>query len=321
MDGAQNNDALFVEEFPTAPGQIPPIRRFKFIAGDYFAAMGNPLLAGRALTWRDAQERRPVVVVSASLAREYWSSPAAAIGKRVRSIAGADVEAAGTGILWREIVGVVGDEYDDGVEQPLPAIAYWPTSMAGFWGNELFVQRSLVFALRTRAGVDPNALAVAARDAVWAENPNLPLASLRTQQEIYARSLQRTSFTVLLLGIAAAMALLLGLVGLYGVISYLVSLRTRELGLRLALGARPRDVVVMMVRHGALLTAGGVAIGIAVSLGAARLLASLLHGVSPYDLAAYGLVVPVLGVAALLASFVAARRAGRVEPMRSLRAE
>ncbi len=319
MDGSDSNDALMVEGFEPAPGQLPPVRRFKFVGADYFAALRSPLLAGRAITWDDVERRSPVVVVSASLAREYWPTPGAALGGRVRSIDPSDLVPGGQGQPWREIVGVAADEYDDGVDQPAPRLVYWPMAVDKFWGGDPFVQRSMVFLLRTEG--EASNLAAAAQRVVWARAPTLPLANLKTQGEHYRRSLSRTTFTLTLLVLAAAIALVLAVVGLYGVITYLVSLRTRELGVRLALGAAPRDVVVMMVRQGSVLAAAGVAIGLGACLLAMRLITGLLHGVSPRDPLAYAAVTALLLAVTVLASLVAARRAGRVDPITSLRAE
>jgi ABC-type antimicrobial peptide transport system permease subunit len=157
--------------------------------------------------------------------------------------------------------------------------------------------------------------------AVWSVNPNLPLANVRTLEEIYDASLARTSFTLVMLAIAGAMALLLGVAGIYGVISYSVSQRTREIGIRIALGAQKAEVTRMFVRHGLGLAAIGIACGLAAAFGLMRLMSSLLFDVSPIDPLTYGAVALSLVVAAVMASHVPAVRATMVDPVEALRAE
>ncbi len=159
------------------------------------------------------------------------------------------------------------------------------------------------------------------RKAIWSVNSSLPVRNLRTLPDLMAQSVARTSFTLVLLSISAAVALLLGTIGVYGVISYAVSQRTGELGMRIALGARARDVTGMVLRQGLLLSITGVAIGLVLSLGVTRLMADLLFGVSPGDPLTYAAVAVGLVGVALLASYLPARRAARVDPMTALRAE
>jgi predicted permease len=311
MDGSHSNDPIFAEDRVYSEGQIPPLRRYKFISPGIFAAMGNPLAAGRDMSWTDIYERRPVVLISENLAREFWHSPAAAVGKRIRENPKAP---------WREIIGVAGNERDDGPDKNAPAIVYWPVLLKGFWGEAVSVQRGVAFAIRSsRAGSATFLKEV--QQAVWSVNPNLPIADIRTVKEIYTRSMARTSFTLVLLTLAAAMALLLGVVGIYGVISYSVSQRTREIGIRMALGASQRTVRRMFVRHGLALTGIGVACGLAAALALTRLMTALLFGVSAVDPITYCAVPVALAFAAWLASYVPARRATVIEPVDALRAE
>ena len=311
MDGSNNNDPVFAQDKSYTESQIPPMRRFKFVSPGFFGSMGNPLLSGRDLDWTDVYERQPVVLVSENLARELWRSPAAAVGKRVRENPNG---------IWREVIGVVGNERDDGVDHKAPTVIYWPMVVKQFWNEPLSVQRTLAFAIRSnRTG--SAGLLKDVRQAIWSVNANLPIADVRTVEELYSKSMSRTSFTLTILGIAGCMALLLGVIGIYGVISYSVSQRTREIGIRMALGAPKHNVSQMFVRQGLLLTGIGVAAGLAAALALSRLMTSLLFEVSPVDPVTYLAVSGGLLAAALLASYVPARRAASLDPMESLRVE
>ena len=315
MDRQDSNDALEAESDPVNPGEIPPIRRYTWIGAGYFDTMGNTMLAGRDFTWGDIEDRARVVVITADLARAHWGDPAAAVGQRVRQAAG-DI---GTS-PWFEVIGVVDAVYDDGVAQESVPIVYWPQEVEQFWGQEYETPRSMRFVVRASVE-DPTSLLPAARAAVWEVNPNLPVASVRTLEEIAADSLAQTSFTLVMLGIASAVALFLGIVGIYGVISYIVSQRTREIGIRMAMGAETGDVSRMVLRQALLLTGGGVVVGLAAAAGLTRLMAALLFGVRAIDPVTFGSVAVGLSVVALFASWLPARRAAGVDPVVALRAE
>jgi putative ABC transport system permease protein len=304
MDGEDNGNPLQVQDFRVAEGSLPPLRRFKSFAPGYFETMGNPVVAGRSITWTEVHERRPVVVVSEVLAREYWKEPARALGKRVR----------GSPDRWYEIVGVVGDERDDGLNQPPTAIVYWPML------NDSYERRTMAYAVRSDRVGAPGFLAEL-RQAVWSVNPAVPLAAVQTLDEIQARSMAQTSFAMVMLAIAASVALLLGIVGIYGVIAYTAAQRIREIGIRMALGARTVDVRNMFLRHGLGVTVAGLALGIAAALVLSRVMSALLFGVEPMDQVSYVAVSAVLGSVALLATYLAARRATRVDPMIAMRAD
>ena len=305
MDGEDNTNAIEVEEFPVPEGRLPRLRRFKSIAPGYFETMGNPVVAGRSFTWNEIYERRHVIVISSPLAREYWGEPARALGKRVRSYPGDP---------WREIVGVVGEERDDGLNQPPTAIAYWPML------NETYRWRTMAYAVRsTRVGT-PGFLGEL-EQAVWAVDPNLPLADVLTLDEIQSRSMAQTSFALVMLGIAASIALCIGVVGIYGVIAYAATQRTREIGVRMALGAQVGDVRKMFLRHGLALAATGIVLGIVIAVVLTRVMAAFLFGVGPLDPITYAVVSAVLAAIALLATYLPARRASRVDPIMALRTD
>ena len=311
MTGQGWTDPVFLEGRTYAEGQLPPLRRFKFVSPGFLGTLGMPLVAGRELTWNDTYKKIPVAMISENVARELWNDPSAALGKRIRVSTKDD---------WREIIGVVGDVYDDGVAKPATTSVYWPLMMDHFESEDSFAFRDVAFILRSsRTGSESFLNEV--RQAVWSLNPNLPLAEVHTLDFFYKRSMARTSFTLIMLGVAGSMALLLGVVGIYGVIAYSVSQRTREIGIRMALGAQQKTLTGMFVRHGLTLTGIGVACGLAVAIVVMRLMSSLLFKVSPVDPVAYGAASLGLVATAFLASYLPSRRATTVDPVEALRAE
>jgi predicted permease len=311
MDGNDSNDPIFREDQPTPEGQMAPLRRYKWIPENYFKTMGRPLIAGRDITWADVHGMAPVAVITESLAREFYGNPARAIGQRIRNTPKS---------TWREIVGVVGNEHDDGVTRGATAVVYWPLMMRDFWDQGVMVQRSMAYVIRTPRLQDQGFLREV-QQAVWSVNPNLPLARPRTVQEIYDDSMAETSFTLVILGIAASVTLLLGLVGIYGVIAYIVTQRKREVGIRIALGAHSGEVQRMFVTRGLLLTGIGLVVGLAAAAALMRLMSSLLFGVNPFDPVTYVAVISGLAVVALLATWLPARAATKIDPMLALRSE
>jgi len=214
----------------------------------------------------------------------------------------------------------VGDVHDDGVHREAPAIVYWPSLMETFLGQEINVRRAVTFAIRSgRAGSDGFLAQV--RDAVSGVEPDVPLTRVRTLGDVYGRSLATTSFALVMLATAAAMALVLGVIGIYGVIAQAVAQRRREIGIRTALGASRRELEAMFVRRGLTLALTGVVCGLAAAVALTRLMASLLFGTSPLDPAIYVLVALGLTSIAALASYVPARRAALIDPVQTLRGE
>ena len=311
MDGNDSNDLLYAQDRTYREGELPPIRRFVNVSPGFFSTMGIPLVAGRDLTWAEIYQTRPVALISENLAREYWGEPSNALGKRIR-VANTDD--------WREIIGVAKNVYFDGVSQKAPPTVYWPVYMTKFEGQADTVRGAVSFVLRSpRAG--SAAFMSQVQQAVWSINGDLPLADPGTVGELYAKSMARTSFTLVMLCVAGGMALLLGIVGIYGVISYAVSQRTREIGIRMALGAKRETLTSMFVRQGLLLAAIGVVFGVAAAFATMRFMASILFHVSPMDPWTYSLSTLVVIVIAWVACYLPSRRAAQVNPVNALRAE
>ena len=311
MEGFDSGwDAVYAEDKIYSDEEIPPLHLFKYVSPGFCRTAGTRIIAGRELTWTEVYGLRPVVMVSENLARELWGTPSAAIGKRLTEF---------PKMPWHEVVGVIQDVRENGVQEKAPEIVYWPSMMGNLFGpGPAETVRTMTFVIRSdRTGTEGFLNEV--RQAVWSVNSNLPLASVRTMQVVYDKSVARTSFTLVMLGIAGAMALALGIIGIYGVISYTVSQREREIGIRLALGAQGGDVLQMVLRQGAKMVLFGVAIGMAGAFGLTRLMTGLLFGVGPVDPLTFGVVAALLTVVALAACYLPARRATKVDPMVALR--
>jgi hypothetical protein len=283
-----------------AASHLPEVNRaLSAVRGDRPLLVGRPIGLQRRIAFQEFEHL------------DHWGEPAGALGQWISE----NEEGP-----WREIVGVVGNEYTRGVDQEPPGVAYFPFLMVDFWGSDAYVWRGLRYAIRV-AGPEPQALLPQVRQAIWSVNPNLPLADLRTLKEILAASMARTSFTLVMLGIAAAVALLLGTVGVFGVISYVVGQRTREFGVRIAVGAGGGDIRRLVLRQGGTVGVIGIAIGLAAALVLTRLMSALLFGVSPIDPLTYAAVsIGLVGVV-LLAAYLPARRAAAVDPTEALRWE
>jgi predicted permease len=309
--GVVNSGAVHADGRLEPESDTPPVRLFKYASPGFFRTAGTRVVAGRELTWTEVYDLRPVVVISENLARELWGTPAAAIGRRLRQDAG---------MPWHEVVGVVQDVRENGLYQQAPATVYWPSMSAHLNATAgPSAIRGVTFVVRSeRTGTEGFLNQI--RQAVWSVNSGLP-ASPRTMREVYDQSLARTSFTLVMLAIAASMALLLGVVGIYGVISYVVSQRRREIGIRATLGAQQGELKRMFVRHGLALAGMGVAIGLGAAAGLTRLMSTLLYGVTPLDPMTYAVVPVILMIATVLASYLPARRAVSVDPLEALRSE
>jgi len=304
--------SLALEGRPLPGGATPPSRRLKFVSPGYFATVGTHIIAGRDINWADIDAGGRVALLSEDFAREIMGDPTAAIGTRIRTSNEKDD--------WREVVGVVQSVKDDGLYAASPSLVYLPILMEKAFGLPVLGFVPKAFVIRSeRAGT--SAFVNEVHAAIWSINSAVPIALERTMQTLYAGSLARTTFTLVMLGIAGAMALALGLLGIYGVIAYIVAQRSREIGIRLALGAEPRDVGRMFLRHGLMLASLGVAIGLVAAFGVTRLMSSLLFGVAPTDPAAYCVALAVILGAAALASYLPARRAAAVSPVDTLKAE
>jgi predicted permease len=311
MSGNFSFDPVYAKDRAYKDGELPPIRSFKFVSPNYFSTMGTPLVAGRDITWDEEFQKRPLAIISENFAREYWGSPQKAIGKFIH---------VGSSDPWHEIIGVAANVYDDGVDKPPSTAVYWPLYQDNFETQKEMIRRYVNFVIRSpRAG--QAAFRSQIEQAVWSVDPELPLADRTTLGELYTKSMARTSFMLVILCVAGSMALLLGIVGIYGVIAYTVSQRTREIGIRMALGARREALTGMFLRQGMLLTGIGAITGIAVAFGTMRLMGSVLFGVKPVDAVTYSLATAAVLLVAGVACYLPSRKAANVDPVHALRAE
>jgi predicted permease len=303
LGGSNTSTSFLVEGVPEPPPGQDFDGRWRVCSPHYFRALGMTLLEGRAFTDRDRAGAQPVVIVNETLARKYWPNESA-IGKRIRFTGDPARNP------WMQVVGVVRDVKHELSLEVTPEY-YLPHSQDA-WGE-------LVLAARTRG--EPTALASAIRGEVLKLDNDQPVSRIRTMEQVSAESVMLQRHSVVALGIFASLALLLAAIGLYGVMSYTVTQRTNEIGIRVALGANPRDVMKLVVRQGMALVLVGVAVGVIASLGLARLIDTLLVDVRPTDPLTFSISGLLLVVVALLACWIPARRAARVDPMVALRQE
>jgi predicted permease len=312
MDPNSQGSSPFSVEGQPDNGGLPPVRRVKFISPGLFQTLGTRLIGGRDFTWREIYAKSELALISENFARETWGGTRAALGKRIRE---------GTGGPWREIIGVVADLYDDGAYRPPPPTVYWPARVqVASMGVQQYIPRSMAFAIRSDRTASERFLPQI-QEAVWSVNPTLPLAEVQTLADVSRKSIAQTSFTLVMLAIAGGMALALSLIGIYGVLSYSVSRRVREIGIRLALGVEQGALTRMFVQQGLILAAIGLAIGLPAAAALTRLLESFLFHVGALDSLTYASVPLVLLLTATLASYFPARRAATIDPVEALRSE
>jgi predicted permease len=310
MAYGESQNPFFAEGDRRSETQIPPLQLFRTVDGGYFRAIGTPLIAGRVFEDMETQ-REHEAVISRRTAETFWETPERAIGKRFRQL---------PTLPWNTVIGVVENIRDTSLAaDPTPAVYFPEAFPADPTMNE--VRGTMALVVRAAAGIDAASLLPAVQRAVQEMDAALPTFEVRTMESVVDRSMARLAFVMIILGAAAVVTLLLGAIGLYGVMAYLVTLRTRELGVRIALGAAPGAVAAMMTRQGAVLTAIGIAGGLAVFAGIARFLEAFLYGIAPMDPVTLSAASLTLAVIALLASWIPARRAARVDPAHSLRAD
>ena len=308
MDGANRRDPVFAEGLIGEDGNMPPVRRMKWVSPSYFSTMGIPLVAGRDYTWNDVQNRRPYAIISESLAREVYGSASHALGRRVR---------ASPTSPWREIIGVTGNEHDDGPAAATTPIVYWPFLQENHAPNRVTVEWTMVYVMRTSRLGDPMLLGEL-QQAVWSVNPALPISRVETVQDVYERVTSQTSFTMLALLVSSGVTLLLGVVGIYGVIGYVVVQRRREVGIRMALGAGTPEVMRMFLVWGSSTVLAGLVAGVIAAAAASRAIAGMLFGVAAIDPVTYLIAIAIVGAIAGLAIWVPARSATRIPPISAL---
>lgn len=295
-----------IEDFPRGEDEVPFVHPTHVVTPGYFEAMGISVLAGRRFDWGDTTETSTAAIVSEAFAEHYWPGEDA-VGKRLRSFSEEQ---------WFAIVGIVSSVRGQGLdEDPMQTLYYPMMPIADIAGSF----NSMSLAIRTEG--PPLALVDAVRQRVRELDAYLPIANVRTMDDYLSRSMARATFAMLMLAIAAGSALLLGTVGIYGVVAYIVSLRTREIGIRMALGARRRDVRQMVLKQGGAVVLVGIGVGLLGALALTRLMGALLFEISPFDAVTFLATPVLLAAVALLACFLPARRAAAVSPSVALRAE
>lgn len=308
--GSLSGSGHSLESHPLADGEVPPVFMMKNVSPGYFDTMGIELVEGRAFDSLDGERDAPVVIVSRGLARTHWPNESA-IGKGIRQGG-----PPGEGEDWFRIVGVVDDVHQQSLHDPPPDTAYYP--LANRFGDTLRVPAAMSFVVRAN---NTATIAAPAQAAVRALDPGLPVSAIDTLDALVRRASAQRAFVMTLLLVASAFALLLGAIGLYGVISYVIEQRAREIAIRIAVGAQLLDIRKLVLVEAGWMTVLGLALGIGTATALTRRLQNLLFETSPLDPLVFGCVALVLGLVSLLASWIPARRAARVEPAMALRAE
>jgi predicted permease len=305
-----SQDPFYAEGDASAETKIPPLQLYTATDGGYFGAMGIPVLAGRTFD-RIGLQRADEAIISQRTAEHFYKDATgrAAIGKRFRELPGSP---------WHTVIGVVGSVRDTSLAAPVTPAVYYPVAMDR---DTLYGQNQRTMALVVKTSMDPASIRNPVQALIRELDPTLPTFEVQPMREVMRDSMAQLSFLIVMLGAAAVVTLLLGAIGLYGVMAYVVTLRTREFGLRVALGATPRSVAAMMTRQGLALTAAGLVGGMALFAVVSRFLRAFLYGVSPVDLASLVGAALLLTTVAALASWVPARRASGVDPATTLRSE
>ena len=309
-NNGMDQDPMWVEGDESGSKSIPPLELYTSTDAGYFSAMRIPLIAGRTFDQIERQ-RGDEAIINQETAKQFFhdSTGQAALGKRFRSLPQQP---------WTTIIGVVASTRDTSLSSPPTRVVYFPEANSR---DTIFNQLHRTMALVARTSGDVTATTRAMQQLIRDMDPTLPTFDVRSMRAAVSASTARLSFTMVILGIAAAVTLILGVIGLYGVIAYVVTLRTRELGVRIALGAQPRAVAAMVTRQGLVLSGAGIVVGLGLVVVAARFLRSFLFEIAPTDPLTLGASAAILIAFALLASWVPARRAARVNPIEALRAD
>ncbi len=320
LSGNTSGRGFSIEDAPTEPDALPPVHFFKYASPGYFETMRIPRVAGRTFERADHEDPRASVIVNEAFARLYWPDDDP-VGRRIQFGGGREPNPD----AWYTIVGVVGNVRNMRLDEEVPALAYFPLlpilveNEEGERVNPGWEVRNPMFAVRTEGS--PTALAGPIRQKILEMDPNLPIAGIVTMEELLGRAMVQWSFTMLLLLIGSAGALLIGAVGIYGVISYVVSQQTREIGVRMALGARASDIAWMVLRRSLVVTALGIVVGVIAAGFLTRFMGAMLYEVEPLDPVTFVVVIVVLAAVAAVAAYVPARRASRVDPLTALQYE
>jgi putative ABC transport system permease protein len=301
ISGNFDRVGFYVEDRPVASKEdVPDVERY-MVGGDYFQAMGVSLREGRAFGSEDKADSLPVALVNEATARKYWPQESA-VGKRVRT----DPDSP-----WRTVIGVVGDVRHYDLETAANMQLYLPHTQTP--------SQMMTYVVRT--GGDPLRQALPVRNEIWAVDKDQPVYNVKTMEQLVSASVAQRRFTMMLLGLFAGIAMFLAMVGIYGVMSYTVSQRTHEIGIRMALGAQGADVLKLIMGQGMMLAIIGIGLGLFGAVATTRIISSLLFGVTATDPLTFASVAVALCAAALLACYIPARRALRVDPMTALRYE